>query len=69
MHTGDIETHIQDIFGIEASDTTIGRVTDKILPVVQEWRWGPLEIIYAASLKSETALKNQVLSQNDLNKS
>ena len=33
MSTGDIETHIRDIYGIEVSDTAVSRVTDKILPV------------------------------------
>lgn len=30
MTTSDIETHIRDIYGIECSDTTISRITDKI---------------------------------------
>ena len=47
MSTGDIETHIRDIYGIEVSDTTISRVTDKILPIVKEWQQRPLESIYA----------------------
>ena len=47
MTTGDIETHIQDIYGIEVSDTTVSRVTDKILPVAKEWQHRPLESIYA----------------------
>ena len=38
MSTGDIETHIRDIYGIEVSDTTVSRVTDKILPIVKEWQ-------------------------------
>ena len=38
MTTGDIETHIRDIYGIEASDTTVSRITDKILPIAKEWR-------------------------------
>ena len=29
MSTGDIEAHIQDIYGISASDSTVSRVTDK----------------------------------------
>ena len=32
MTTGDIETHIRDIYGIEVSDTTVSRIRDKILP-------------------------------------
>ena len=47
MSTGDIESHIRDIYGIEVSDTTVSRVTDKILPVVKEWQHRPLESIYA----------------------
>lgn len=47
MTTKDIETHIMDIYGLECSDTTISRITDKILPVVREWQSRPLEDIYA----------------------
>ena len=47
MTTGDIEAHIQDIYGIEVSDTTISRITDKILPVAKEWQQRPLEAVYA----------------------
>lgn len=47
MTTSDIESHIRDIYGIEVSDSTISRVTDKILPIVKEWQMRPLESIYA----------------------
>lgn len=47
MSTSDIESHIRDIYGLSVSDTTISRVTDKILPVVKEWQMRPLESIYA----------------------
>ena len=47
MTTGDIETHIQDIYGISVSDSTVSRITDKILPVAKEWQQRPLESIYA----------------------
>jgi putative transposase len=47
MTTGDIETHIRDLYGIEMSDSTISRVTDKILPIAKEWQGRPLEEIYA----------------------
>lgn len=47
MSTGDIEDHIRDIYGIEVSDTTVSRVTDKILPIVKEWQQRPLESTYA----------------------
>ena len=47
MTTSDIEAHIQDIYGLECSDSTISRITDKILPVVREWQSRPLEEVYA----------------------
>lgn len=47
MTTGDIEAHIRDIYGIEISDTTISRITDKILPLAIEWQQRPLEAVYA----------------------
>ena len=47
MTTSDIEAHIQDIYGLECSDSTISRITDKILPIVREWQSRPLEEIYA----------------------
>lgn len=47
MTTSDIESYIQDIYGLDCSDTTISRITDKILPVVREWQSRPLEEIYA----------------------
>lgn len=47
MTTGDIESHIREIYGLECSDSTVSRITDKILPVVKEWQQRPLEEIYA----------------------
>jgi len=47
MSTSDIERHIREIYGLSVSDTTISRVTDKILPVVREWQQRPLESVYA----------------------
>ena len=47
MTTSDIEGHIRDIYGLEVSDTTVSRITDKILPVAKEWQQRPLESIYA----------------------
>jgi putative transposase len=47
MSTNDIDAHIREIYGIEVSDSTISRITDKIIPVVKEWQQRPLEEIYA----------------------
>ena len=47
MTTGDIESHMRELYDIDISDSTISRITDKILPVVKEWQERPLEEIYA----------------------
>ena len=47
MTTRDIDAHIREIYGLEISDSTVSRITDKILPVVKEWQQRPLEEIYA----------------------
>ena len=38
MSTTDIETHIRDIYGLDVSDSTVSRITDKILPEAKEWQ-------------------------------
>lgn len=47
MTTRDIETHMKELYDIDISDSTISRITDKILPIVKEWQERPLEGIYA----------------------
>ncbi len=46
MSNRDIEDHLRDIYGVEASASLISRITDKILPAVVEWQSRPLEAIY-----------------------
>lgn len=36
MTTSDIESHIRDIYGVVVSDTTVSRITDKILPIAKK---------------------------------
>lgn len=47
MTTADIESHMRELYDIEISDSTISRITDKILPLVREWQERPLEEVYA----------------------
>lgn len=47
MTTGDIESHMRELYDLDISDSTISRITDKILPIVKEWQERPLEEIYA----------------------
>lgn len=46
MSNRDIEDHLRDIYGVEASASLISRITDKIMPAVAEWQSRPLESLY-----------------------
>lgn len=47
MTTGDIEAHLKELYDLDISDSTISRITDKIVPLVKEWQERPLQEIYA----------------------
>jgi len=47
MSYADIETHIREMYGIEVSDGTINKITDRVIPAIREWQSRPLETIYA----------------------
>ncbi len=46
MSNRDIEDHLREIYGVEASASLISRITDKILPAVMEWQARPLDSVY-----------------------
>jgi putative transposase len=46
MSTRDIEDHLRDIYGVEASSSLVSRITDKIMPAVTEWQSRPLDAVY-----------------------
>jgi putative transposase len=46
MSNRDIEDHMRDIYGIEASASLISRITDKIMPAVAEWQARSLDAVY-----------------------
>lgn len=41
-----IASHLQEIYGVEVSSATISSVTDKLMPMLNEWRSRPLEAVY-----------------------
>jgi transposase-like protein len=47
MTQSDIESHVKDMYGVDISDSTVSRITDKILPIAKEWQNRPLEETYA----------------------
>ena len=46
MSNRNIEDHVRDIYGVEASASLISRITDKIMPTVCEWQSRSLDPIY-----------------------
>ena len=47
MTTRDISSHLQDVYGVNASAEMISHMTDRILPIAKEWQNRPLERKYA----------------------
>jgi transposase-like protein len=47
MTTADIESHVKDMYDVSIRDSTISRITDKILPIAKEWQSRPLSEVYA----------------------
>ena len=43
---GDIRDFFEEMYDIEMSPATISRVTDKVIPLLEEWRTRPLESVY-----------------------
>ncbi|OAA18677.1 transposase [Kosmotoga sp. DU53] len=60
----DIQAHLKDIYGSELSIESISRITDKIIPIVSEWRNRPLEevytIIYMDAIFFKVSENNQI---------
>jgi putative transposase len=46
MSYEDIRSHMQEMYGVEVSAGLLTKVTDKLMPIITEWRNRPLESIY-----------------------
>ncbi len=46
MSYGAIAEHLADMYGLEISSAKISLITDKLMPIITEWRNRPLEAIY-----------------------
>lgn len=46
MTVRDISKHVEDIYGFSVSEGLVSKITNKILPNIQEWQNRPLEEIY-----------------------
>ncbi|GAA4421897.1 IS256 family transposase [Nibrella viscosa] len=43
----DIQEHLKELYGLEISTGQLSAITDKVLPLVEQWRSRPLEPVYA----------------------
>lgn len=46
MSYQDIQEHLEDLYGLEIAKGTLSHITDKVLPLLEEWRTRPLDEIY-----------------------
>lgn len=47
MTVRDIQSHLEEIYGASISAQTISNITDRILPMIEEWRNRPLKEVYS----------------------
>jgi len=47
MTTRDIQEHVEEIYGLQLSPTSISNITDNIIAHIREWQARPLESLYA----------------------
>ena len=47
MSYNDIQSHLEEMYGISVSDGTLNNITDRIIPAIREWQSRILEPIYA----------------------
>lgn len=47
MSYDDIQTHLEDLYGLEMSKGALSQITDKVLPVLDQWRNRPLDAVYS----------------------
>lgn len=46
MSYRDIQSHIQDLYGVDVSPGALSVITDQLLPALKEWQQRPLERVY-----------------------
>ncbi|MGE5351036.1 MAG: IS256 family transposase [Acidobacteriota bacterium] len=46
ISTRDIQTHIEDIYGVKLSASSISNITESMMTLVREWQMRPLESVY-----------------------
>jgi len=46
MSYDDIRSHLEELYGLEMSKAALSQITDKVLPLLDEWRERPLNAVY-----------------------
>ena len=46
MSYSDIQSHLEELYGLEMSKGALSQITDKVLPELEEWRNRPLSKVY-----------------------
>jgi len=46
MTTRDIQSHVEELYGIELSPTLVSNITEKIVSIATQWQTRPLEAVY-----------------------
>lgn len=69
MSTREIQSHLQDLYGLDVSPDLISTVTDAVLEEIAEWQNRPLDALYAlvffdairVKVRDEGAVKNKAI--------
>jgi len=46
MSTRDINNHVKEIYGVDVSPESVSRITNKLIPLIEEWQSRPLDPVY-----------------------
>jgi putative transposase len=57
LTTGEIQAHLQEIYGVDVSRETVSRITDAVIEEMNVWQNRPLEKIYAVMLIDAIVIK------------
>lgn len=57
LTTGEIQQHLEEIYGTQVSRETVSKITDQILPDMAAWQSRPLDRVYAVLLIDAIVIK------------
>ncbi len=67
MSTRDISSYIEDLYGIPLSAESVSRMTDKIIPLIEEWQNRPLSeyftFVFMNAVHYKVKQNNRIISK------